>query len=96
MLEDITKDILRDIGIVSVGHILLIMKHTKMVGLFIFLAREQDSGMLFFCQARVILTPNLLQSFHFSCLHHLQLLMKNRKKTERFVEGCLFKKSSNY
>ena len=38
MLEDITKDILRDIGIVAVGDILLIMRHAKKVGLFIFLA----------------------------------------------------------
>ena len=49
MLEDITKDILRDTGIVAVGHILLITRRAKMVGLFIFLTREQDLGMLFFC-----------------------------------------------
>ena len=29
MLEDITKDILRDIGIVAVGDILLIMRYAK-------------------------------------------------------------------
>ena len=47
MLEDITKDILRDVGIVAVGDILLIMRHAKKVGLFIFLTREQDLDMLF-------------------------------------------------
>lgn len=65
MLDDITKDILKDIGIVAVGDILLILRHAKMVGLFIFFARKQDLGMLFFCQSSVILTPNLLQSFSF-------------------------------
>ena len=38
MLEDIIKDILRDIGIVAVGDILLVMRHAKRVGVFIFLA----------------------------------------------------------
>lgn len=46
MLNDMTKEILKDIGIVAVGDMLLILRHAKKVGLFIFFARKQN-----FCQS---------------------------------------------
>ena len=35
MLNDMTKEILKDIGIVAVGDMLLILRHAKKVGLFV-------------------------------------------------------------
>lgn len=47
MLNDITKDILKDIGIVAVGDILLILRHAKKGGFVYFLRRKTGLGHAF-------------------------------------------------
>lgn len=89
VLEDITKDILRDIGIVAVGNILLIMRHAKKGGFIYFLRQRTGLGHAFLLPVKRNFDSQFATIFSFWLSSSLAVTDEEQKE-EKKVCGRVF------